>query len=220
MQEPNISNFLTQFKNTELARPYNFDVTIYPTTSFIDTLVGSSVLGKIFQKRVLDDGHLFKTKCEATELPGRSFSLSEYQTYGPSIKIPIQNTFDSISLTFICSDDMWEKKFFDTWMETISISHPLGSIFGLADQILESQSIGIDTGFGVRYDFSYKDDYTSTIEITQYDLTGKASYKVNLVDAFPYAVNPMPLNWGAYNQYHKVNVNFSYKYFTILENII
>nr|QMP82980.1 MAG: hypothetical protein [Caudoviricetes sp.] len=175
----NISEFLSSF-NKETARVANFEalVTIPPA------LLGIYPNGM---------NHL-RFRCEATELPGRSFATADQKTYGPIEVFPVQNYYDKINLTFICSDDMQERKFFDQWMDYISISNGEGA--------------------GVRFDFEYKQNYETTIRINQHDITGKLSYSLNLLNVFPVAINPMPLSWDAQNAIQKIPVTFSYRYFT------
>lgn len=209
----NISKFISNFKNTELSRPCNFDVLIAPTTSLLSTALSPSLPAKALQVGLITKGNDFKFKIEASELPSRFFGLVEYKTYGPVARTPVNNSYDPITLTFICSDDMNERIFFDLWMEVISTSNPLGALSGA---IAETLSNVIDIGVGVRYDFEYKDNFTSTIIITQYDLSGKPTYKVALIEAFPYAVSQLPLDWGSRDTYHRLRVSFYYTYYTIL----
>lgn len=214
-KQPQISKFLNSFKKTELARPCNFDVIITPSIfSVAQNVVGASVPGKIFMTKLFKEGEKFRTKCMATSLPERGFGLADAITYGPTNKFPIQHSLGQISLEIICSDDMSEKKFFDTWLEIISPMNELTPLVGLADELLEASSLGIDIGVGVRYDFSYKDDYACEVEINQYDLKGEKSYTVVLKEAFPYFVGSLPLNWGNSSDFHRFSVNFAYKYFT------
>lgn len=210
----NINDFVSSFKDTELARPCNFDVALYPSTTLISTLFSPSITGKALQAALIVKGRDFKFRCESAELPSRTFGIVEQKTYGPIERTPIQNSYDPITLTFICSDDMSEKYFFDLWMEAISISNPLGLGLGIASSLLNT--VGVDIGVGVRFDFQYKDNFTSTINITQYDLSGNPSYEVSLIEAFPYVVNQMPLNWNSNDNYHRVQVGFYYKYFMLL----
>lgn len=211
-KEANINQFISKFRKTELAKPCNFDVTIYPSDTLISTITESSLAGKLLLNEILKNGRDYKLTCEASELPARSFGLVEHKTYGPMERTPATNVYDPITLTFMCSDDMSEKRFFDLWLEVISISNPVGLVAGTINDILSNV---VDLGFGARFDFQYKDNYTCSIEITQYDQAGKASYKVLLMEAFPFSVNQMPLNWAITNSYHKINVTFFYKYFII-----
>jgi hypothetical protein len=173
----NITNFLSNFSN-EAARPCNFDVLI--TSKAID----------------IPQSMIFK--CEASELPSRTFSLVEQKTYGPVQYFPVQNFYEKVNLTFLCSDDMIEKKIFDEWMDQISTSG-VAALFG--------SNIN-----AVQFDFNYKDTYQGQVYIRQYDLTGKLSYKSTLFEAFPISVHPLKLDWGAANEVHKLMVTFAYRY--------
>jgi len=174
-----ISKFITSF-NKETARVANFEALI-------------SVPPEVPYSGGMQE---LRLRCEATELPGRTFATVDQKTYGPIEVFPVQNYFDKINLTFICSDDMRERNFFDRWMEYISNSTAQNK--------------------GVSFDFRYKDNYQTDIIIVQYNLTGSPSYSIKLDRAFPVAINGMPLSWDAQNTIQKVPVTFAYRYFTIL----
>lgn len=171
MTTANISDFISSFR-TELARPTNFEVFIFdmPVAPF---------------------------RCESAELPSRNFATVDQKTYGPVEVFPVQSFYDKINLTFICSDDMNEKKYFDAWMEKIS-------------------SAKGPTGSGVRFDFEYKDSYQKDIEVKQFDITGKQSYAVKLINAFPVSTNALSLRWDAANSVHKLPITLAYRYFVTL----
>lgn len=210
----NINEFISNFRKTELAKPCNFDVFIFPSTALLSTVFSPSLIGKIFQTYLFANGESFKFKCEGAEYPSRSFGLVEQVVYGYQQSFPVSNTYDKTSLAFICSDDMRERKFFDLWMESISTSNPAWVLGSSLNNFAENV-LGVDLGIGARFDFQYRDNYTSTIQINQYDLTGKQSYTIELFEAFPYAVSPMPLRWSTTNEYHKLGVSFAYKYFVV-----
>ena len=123
-------------------------------------------------------------RCESAELPGRSIATTDLQIYGPSEKMPYQTMYNDITLTFICSDSMEEKILFDMWMEYINPS--------------------------TTHNFTYKDSYTANkITINQYDVVDTNVYTVDLIDAFPIAVNQLDLNWSS-DSTHKISVVFAY----------
>lgn len=210
----NINQFISQFRKTELARPCNFDVYIFPSTALLSTIFSPSLIGKIFQSYLLANSEKFTFKCEGSEYPSRSFGLTEQMIYGYTQAYPVSNTYDKTNLTFICSDDMSERKFFDLWMESISTSNPAWVAASSINNFTEN-TLGIDLGFGARFDFQYKDNYTATIQINQYDLTGKVSYTIELIEAFPFAISPMPLQWQQANEYHRLGVSIAYKYYVV-----
>jgi hypothetical protein len=251
MSKP-ISPFLNKFKNTELARPCNYEVEIYPSKSFVDLLSNSTSfsadfnalfgedetkslainqykkikaesyqtasyytqLGNQMQKKIGEYGSgYFNFKCEAAALPGRTFSLIEQKTYGPVQRHPIANFYSDVKLTFICSDNMFEKIFFDSWFECMSVSN-IDAISGSAIELIH-KSNSVKTGLGVRFDFAYKDEYTCNIRIKQYDVTGseEKTYIMTLLDAFPYSIDTMPLSWRGTDSYHRISVSFTYRYY-------
>lgn len=204
----NIIDFISSFK-TEVARPCNFDVTIIPNSNILSKITQLN-LGKIFAGFTLAKSSKLTMRCEAAELPSRTFALVDQKTYGPVELHPIQNSYDKLNFTFICSDNMEEKLFFDSWMELISMS---SDVIGAASQIGSTLGINIS---GVNFDFEYKENYEVPIIVTQYDLTGKASYRAILQYAFPCSINQLPLLWRDTDSYHRLVVTFAYRYFNTL----
>lgn len=163
-----INDFKSSFK-TDVARPNRFDV---------------AVPVPIVLKPYLGTARNLGFRCEAGELPGRAFATAE-QRFGsnPVEKYPYQTSYSDMTLTFIVSDNMSEKVFFDAWMEYIQ---PASS-----------------------FNLRYKSDYTSSLKVNQYDVAGNLSYAVNLVDAFPVSMNQMDLDWSA-DGFHKLSIVFAY----------
>lgn len=170
MATANISDFITSFRG-ELARSSNFEV-------FIEGMASAPF------------------RCEATELPSRNIATVDQKTYGPVESFPVQTYYDKLMLNFICSDNMNEKKFFDSWMEQITST--------------------TGSGGGVRFDFAYKNSYRKTIEIKQFDVTGKFSYGVRLLEAFPVSINALSLRWDSQNNIHKLPVTISFRYYATI----
>jgi hypothetical protein len=61
------------------------------------------------------------------------------------------------------------------------------------------------------YNMRYKENYTTTITVNQYDVTNKLSYTINLFDAYPISMNQLDLDWNG-EGYHKLSVTFAYTY--------
>jgi len=138
-------------------------------------------------------------QCEATELPGKSFTTTEVKTYGPSFKVPNQTVYNDISLTFICNNEFSERKLFDAWFETIR--SPNTNNFRFPKN---------DNGIG----------YMTQLKIIQYEESSKQIYALELMDAFPIAINSQPLAWSDDN-FHRLTVQFSYyKYKTLYDGLI
>ena len=162
-----IAEFKSSFSK-ELARPSKFDVNI-PVPLGLVPYRGTS--------------RMLTMRCENAGLPGRTIATTSMKIYGVEEKFPYMSSYNDMSLTFIVSDDMKEKKFFDAWLNWIN---PNSS-----------------------YNLKYKQDYSVALRINQYDVENQVSYSVDLIDAFPIAVNGMDLNWSS-DGYHKLTVTFAY----------
>jgi len=164
-----ISDFKSSFVK-DLARPSRFDV-LLPIPFAMTPYISSS--------------RSLQYRCEATQLPGRTFATTEQKTYGPIEKHPYLTTFNDIDLTIIVDDDMNQKIFFDAWLNYINPQY--------------------------NNNFRYRDDYSTTLTVNQYDVTNELSYSINLYNAYPVSINQMDLNWND-DGYHRLLVTFAYSF--------
>jgi len=165
-----ISSFLSSFKG-DIARPNRFDVTINAPIPLLPYIATSRNL---------------TFRCESAQLPSRTFATTD-QKFGanPIEKHAYQSNYNESEMTFIVSDNMSEKIFFDAWMEYINPT--------------------------ISFDFNYRNDYISTLQVNQYSVDNKLTYSVNLIDAFPVSVNQLDLDWSN-EGHHKLAVVFAYRY--------
>lgn len=136
-------------------------------------------------------------QCEQAELPGKTLNFFETRTYGPGQKFPYQSVFSDLNLGFICmsnpdgqsSAGLWEKRFFEDWLEIINPSP--------------------NTLKNGQWNLEYKENYRSTITVEHFDVFNNVTETINYLEAFPYLMNPIPLNWGD-DSIMKLNVAFHY----------
>ena len=125
--------------------------------------------------------------CETAEMPGRSFMNIDLRHYGPNHKLPFQTTYEDMNLTFVCRNKSYERQFFDDWANIIN---PPNS-----------------------WDFSYRDDYASRIEIFQFSDIGVVDsfveYKTILYNAYPLLISPQPMSWYD-DQFQRLVVTVTY----------
>lgn len=204
------NQFLSNIKAKEgLAKPSRFQV-VMPIPPYINNFVGQSIFEKILnlpnsivadvtdafnlapkdeQSRTSNPSlsRYLSLQCETAELPGKSLITADAKTYGPSIKIPYQTQYNDINLGFICTNDFYERKLFDRWLEAIMPS---------------------DT-HNLRYAKGQETRYMTNIKIIQYDDFIKQIYAVELIDAFPIGISAQPLTWTDDN-FHRLSIQFSY----------
>ena len=207
--------FLTNIKAHDgPAKPSRFEV-ILPIPSYINSFVGNSVLEQLINlpnNIVSSITDIFSApqdpatrttnaslsrylalQCETAELPGRTLLTQDVKIYGPTFKVPYQSQYNDINLGFICTNDFYERKLFDRWIEAI---HPS-----------DTNNLRFPKGNGTRY--------MCNITIIQYDDFIKKIYSVQLVDAFPIGVAAQPLNWSEDN-FHRLSVQFAYQRYKVI----
>jgi len=203
------------------ARPARFEV-ILPIPPYINQFVGNSIIEKIlnFPNSVFGDvsdvinralgrggadtndysktsnsslSRYLALQCETAELPGKTFFTADAKIYGPIYKVPYQRSYNDINLSFICTNQFYEKKLFERWTEAI---------------------MPPDTN-NMRFPKGEKSRYYTQIKIIQYDDFIKRIYVVNLEDAFPVGVAPQPLSWSD-DGFHRLSVSFAYQKYTTI----
>ena len=207
--------FLTNMKAHDgPAKPSRFEV-ILPIPNYINTFVGNSILEQLINlpnnivSSVTDIfsapqdpatrttnaslSRYLALQCETAELPGRTLLTQDVKIYGPTFKVPYQSQYNDINLGFICTNDFYERKLFDRWIEAI---HPS-----------DTNNMRFPKGNGTRY--------MCNITIIQYDDFIKKIYSVQLVDAFPIGVAAQPLNWSEDN-FHRLSVQFAYQRYKVI----
>jgi hypothetical protein len=220
---PNL--FLANIRGKDgLAKPARFEV-IMPIPPYINEFVESSVIekilnfpnsvftdvsdaiGSVFGRRGQEDGYAktsnssltryLALQCETTELPGKTLQTAEMKVYGPIFKVPYQVQYNDASFTFLCTNDFFERKLFDRWMEAI---------------------MPTDTN-NLRFpkDDANRTRYMTNIKVVQYDEFIKQIYAVELIDAFPIGVAAQPLNW-AEEGFHRLTIQFAYQRYKTIYN--
>ena len=70
------------------------------------------------QDRLPDNDLIYM--CDAAQLPGRGFGVTEVRYYGPSQALPNNSEYETASFSFICRQTARERFFFDEWMNVIN----------------------------------------------------------------------------------------------------
>jgi hypothetical protein len=180
---PYIAKFVS---STALEALFNLPNAIFGTiTDTIGSAIGQSPLGA---NSTLS--RYLALQCEAAELPGRTIMTHEAKIYGPTYKVPYQSQFGdgTITLTFLCTNEFWERKLFDRWLEAINPS---------------------DTN-NVRFPKDEETRYMTPIKVIQYDDFIKQIYAVELMDAYPIGISSQALSWSDDN-FHRLQVQFAYQ---------
>lgn len=138
----------------------------------------------------------FKFRCEVAELPGKTIATVDDQMYGPTAKFAYDVTYNDINLQIIASDDMAERKMFESWI----------------DNIVTPSKGGVGTSGGL---IKYYSDYAlGIISLNQLRENGTKICTYTLYNAYPIQLSPMNLTWEETNTYQRFTVTMTYRYHT------
>lgn len=208
--------FLSNIKAKDgLARPNRFEV-ILPIPPYIGRFVEQSVIERLlnfpnnivanFSDSITGKGRDLESQtanpsitrylalqCEAAELPGKTLQTADVKIYGSPFKVPYQTQYSDVTLTFLCTNEFYERKLFDRWTEAI---------------------MPMDTN-NLRYSKDESTRYLTNISIIQYDDFIKKIYAVELMDAFPIGIAPQTLNWSD-DGFHRLGIQFAYQRYRVV----
>jgi hypothetical protein len=130
--------------------------------------------------------------CEAVQMPDRTINTNPYRHYGPTYNVPSIAQYADVTMTFIGDKFLRLRQFFESW-----------------------QNLIIDN---VTNNSGYYDDYTAPIDIFQlgqFDTLNdrdSVTYGIRMFEAYPTSIGTVDYSYGANNEYVKINVTFTYRY--------
>ena len=134
--------------------------------------------------------------CDTATLPTKSLATFEKSIYGTVKAMPYRMTFTEASMSFIMTDSMREKKYFDNWQNRI-IDQKTGNL-------------------------GFFNDYVCDISIKKFgrnaaDATETPTYEVTLFDAWPSIVSEIQLSHSGGTEAMKLPVTFQFKKWKVPE---
>jgi hypothetical protein len=145
--------------------------------------------GKIARNAALED---LSVMCEAAAFPGQTILTTPVRTYGPPVEMPYMRVNDTLTLSFIVDKSMNTKLIFDRWLNTV-VSGGVGETSG-------NNNVG------------FYSDYTGEVEVFSLSKsTEMPTYSVKLINAYPKAIESIPLGYNMGDEYMKLVVQFVYE---------
>lgn len=158
-------------------------------------------------------------QCEQAVLPGYSLNTVDQKVFGAPFSIAATpGEYQPLELGFICAGDLWERKFFEDWMEFIM---PKGSKRATADNIV-SNFINADGASRAAGSATYRNEYISTIQVIQFNDVGIPAARYTFEECYPVQLATTPVQWtgGSDDSILRVNVTFKYTTWSREKNII
>ena len=167
----NINSFQNRINELGLAKANKYEVEIS---------TGSGSIGKIVDQDLT-------IMCETVSIKGKTLTTDLRRTYGLVRQVAYGINFEDLTLGFICTENLRDKKFFDAWVDYI---YP--------------------TNAEKNYDVKYYNEYTGTVTVHLLNDNLERVHKIEYKEAYPYQISPLDLGYATNNSYLKLNVAFKY----------
>jgi len=172
-----IEKFKSKILTSGLASPNKFEVSIT-----------NAPIMRSFDGQIQD----IAIMCESVSIAGRTVQSTLDTTYGYRREIPYNfPTYNPVRLTFLCSEGLKEKVFFDIWNDMI-----------------------IPESWG--FDNEYYDNIVGTMIVKTLNRTNTDTnnYIITYNEVYPKTVSSVEFNHSTQNATLRVNVEMAYSYWT------
>lgn len=185
------------------ALPCQYMVGIAPP----DGMLGGGLLSPILGYALSIPGSIaLSIMTEKITLPGKGFETANIIRHGKHMKMPIAQIHDSCKMSFICTNSMVERTFFDVWMQFIQgpRSHYMDYFDNYKSTIWIKplKNSGADAKLLVPNGGATLDN--PLVEV------GNALSFYELQEAYPVRIGAQELSYGETQGYLTVDVEFNY----------
>jgi len=141
--------------------------------------------------------------CESAEFPGKTLATTQDTSAGAAYTLPYETIYNNITLTFLARKEMYERAFFDIWMEGIIGNGQPKNTSRLNNPILSAGQV------------NFYDNIVGSIKVVQLDTESNNVVTATLAEAYPIALSSMNLNWQENDTYQRFTVTFAYRYHNV-----
>ena len=188
----NVDGFTSTINSLGLASPNKFRVAIaFPKSLGV---LDAKAMDNHPDNSTSQDLNLM---CESVSIAGRGVQTILDLQYGLRREIAYNApVYNPISLSFLCSGELKEKKLLDKWNNFI-----------------------VPNNKGKGFDVEYYNNYVGTLTVTLLDSDGKTGkYAQEYIEAYPKTVNAIELNHSTQNSVARVTADFQYAYWNPISN--
>lgn len=143
-------------------------------------------------------------RAESAELPGRAMATADHRfdNYSPVQKVVVGQTYVDMSISFLLSEDLREKEYFERWQDGMTQT---GAFEGGNSLVRDGITNSIS-----KHNVRYFHDYIGSITIRQYGSDGTLRSVHTLQEAYPLQMGAVQMNWSD-EGFARMTVVFHYK---------
>lgn len=181
------------------ALPCYYTCNIVPPTAFSSSGTLGSIIpgaGALLQPLIATASRQVSLLAESVSIPGRQLLTTEHKIFGTKRLMPYGVLYENMTITFICTNIMLERTFFDIWHQFI---------ISPGSQYMEYYKDYV--GEIVIQKISNDDPTTAGGALTEF---GSLLSTYTLEEAYPVSIQAQELSYGSNEEYLKLTVEFAY----------
>jgi len=139
-------------------------------------------------------------RADSVNLPGRTITTTEHKfsNYGPLNKVPYGQIYGDLTVTFVMSEDLREKDYFEKWQNAMVNT---GAYDGQSSRDVSSPA---------KFNTKYFQDYAGVVLIRQYGANGGLRTIHKLNEAYPILIGETTMDWNN-AEVMKLTVTFAFR---------
>ena len=185
-----LNEFIATIAKRDVARQNRFATEIFPPGALgvTDTLSGASGV-----QVMLPPNRQVNMLCESVTFPGQNIrTASDDLRSGPSREIGQGVTYGDITLSFICTPGLPEKRFFEIWQSMMFNS--------------------------VTWQAKFYNEYIGEIKLYQLDREDVPRYGIRIYEAYPKIITGQDYSYSSSDSYQTLSVEFALHHWTPLSD--
>lgn len=167
----NVRDFISHIRKTGIAKSNRYDVVL-------------SIPASIRSKVDSNEQASINLSAQSVNIPGYNVAIQEAIHQNSTRKVIYDKSEGEFDITFLCTGDHAEKKFFDKWKKSIFLS----------DHTIE-----------------YYDNYVSDAVVTLLDENDRIVYSVNITECYPATVGAVSVDRTSRDAVLTFNVVFNFR---------
>lgn len=157
-------------------------------------------------------------KCQATTLPGKKLATTPFQMYGTVQEMPYGINFAPWNATFMCTNSMQERRFFDAWFRAITDPHSNNFKYyddWVSDVIIVKVPNGLPDAGSAEDLAQVALGFASGLGAGVSSIAEQSGvYAMHLQEAYPVEISSQELTYES-ETYITLNVDFQYRRYKV-----
>jgi len=188
-----VDEMFDQVTSPGLASPNRYWVSFNLPPGLTNTGVANDSLGGVLDSvkggrpgQLTADVRDIGIMCNQMSFPGRTMQTVKNRHIGTPFSLPYTAEYPDVNFSFYLSNDLRERKYFELW-QNIMVNVAMNSM-------------------------NFYKEYVMPVHLMQLDNTGKVTYQITLIEAYPVSIDDVNNSFASQNEVSQCSVTMAYKH--------